>query len=167
MRPSPEVRTHLPIIRGCHGAQIHWWCQSNIFFLFAFSMTRSVQWSGNRGGLSAWWSVLYYWLRKIRKCRWRHFKVFILNCFCVYCFICVKKLVCSKFLIFFTIFLIYQRELLQMVINNEIWMLKTNSNGIVPVSAQVISSLVSGFRVNLYLCRVRQLQTYFWSFRLS
>ena len=38
--PVPEVRTHFPIIRDCHGAQIHWWCQPDIFFLLAFSMTR-------------------------------------------------------------------------------------------------------------------------------
>ena len=38
--PVPEVRTHLPIIRDCHGAQIHWWCQPDIFFLLVFSMTK-------------------------------------------------------------------------------------------------------------------------------
>ena len=38
--PVVEVRTHLLIFRGCHGAQIHWWCQPDIFFLLAFSMTK-------------------------------------------------------------------------------------------------------------------------------
>ena len=38
--PEPEVRTHLPIIRDWHGAQIHCRCQPDIFFLLAFSMTR-------------------------------------------------------------------------------------------------------------------------------
>ena len=38
--PEPEARTHLPIIRNCHGDQIHCWCQPDIFFLLAFSMTR-------------------------------------------------------------------------------------------------------------------------------
>ena len=38
--PEPEVRIHLPIIRGCHGAQIHWWCQLDIFFSWNF------QWQG-------------------------------------------------------------------------------------------------------------------------
>ena len=38
--PWPEVRTHFPIIRDCHGAQISWWCQPDIFSLLAFLMTR-------------------------------------------------------------------------------------------------------------------------------
>ena len=47
--PVPEVRTHLPIIRDCHGAQIHWWFQPDIFFLLAFSMTRRVRARGGAG----------------------------------------------------------------------------------------------------------------------
>ena len=38
--PEPEVRTHLPIIRDCHGAQIHCWSQLDIFFLLISLMTR-------------------------------------------------------------------------------------------------------------------------------
>ena len=51
--PEPEVRTHLPIIRVCHGAQIHSWCQLDIFFLLVFSMTRRTRRTmGHYGGIT-------------------------------------------------------------------------------------------------------------------
>ena len=34
------TRSYLPIIRNCHGAQIHCWSQLDIFFLLIFLMTR-------------------------------------------------------------------------------------------------------------------------------
>ena len=51
--PEPEVRTHLPTIRVCHGAQIHPWCQPDIFFLLVFSMTRRAgRTMGHYGGIT-------------------------------------------------------------------------------------------------------------------